>query len=52
MVTGGQIRSKILYKGLALVIVPCIIDGVFCWQLYDVLSRTEQIAKEEGKARK
>jgi len=49
MVTGGQIRSKILHKGLALVIVPCIIDGVFCWQLYDVLSRTEQIVAEEEK---
>lgn len=47
MVTGGQIRSKILHKGLALVIVPCIVDGVFCWQLNQVLNQTEQIAKEE-----
>jgi signal transduction histidine kinase len=47
MLMGGQIRSKILHKGLALVIVPCIVDGVFCWQLNQVLNQTEQIAKEE-----
>jgi signal transduction histidine kinase len=47
MLMGGQIRSKIMHKGLALVIVPCIVDGVFCWQLNQVLNQTEQIAKEE-----
>lgn len=45
----SQIRSKILHKGLALVIVPCLVDGIFCWQLSEVLARKEELAQSDRK---
>lgn len=49
MAASNPIKVKILHKGLVLVILPCVIFGIFCWRLYDLQSRTEQLAAMEHK---
>ncbi len=41
------IKTKILHIGLVLVILPCFIDIICLWALYDLTARTERIADEE-----
>jgi hypothetical protein len=41
------IKIKILHVGLVLVVLPCLIDIVCLWALYDLTGRTEKLAAEE-----
>ncbi|MBS1957025.1 MAG: HAMP domain-containing histidine kinase [Cyanobacteria bacterium SZAS-4] len=41
------IKTKILHIGLALVMLPCFIDIICLWALYDLTNRSERLAEEE-----
>ncbi len=41
------IKTKILHVGLVLVMLPCFIDIICLWALYDLTARTEKLAVEE-----
>lgn len=41
------IKTKILHIGLVLIMLPCVIDIICLWALYDLTARSEKLAVEE-----
>jgi hypothetical protein len=43
------VKSKILFKGLAFILIPLAIDTIFCVQLLNLMAKTEEAAKMEHR---
>jgi signal transduction histidine kinase len=41
------VKSKILFKGLAFILIPCAVDTVFCVVLLNMMAETEAMAVKE-----
>jgi len=49
MVRPGKFSPKIIHKGLALVLVPILVESIFFWQLYGLVVSAEQLAQAERR---
>jgi signal transduction histidine kinase len=44
-----RLRPSILQKGLGLILVPLLLQGVLFWQFYNLIGKTEELTKAEAR---